>query len=208
MHDRTRPPAPDGFKFRIIWTAVDTLTGGRTCQFFFFLCQCQAQGQADDISGPHTGRTGLQTAPSHDLSAVRRNRISFQQRLRSKPVERRRNRAEPKPYTAIGCKKTVVNDIDYCTVISMSRRRCITATATFRKTKVAQSSGTENVQCSSGSKYHSFDTTAAPVSGRVDENKFRRCRDKTPLIIRGPGKQPLTVRHINQVLIEGTELLA
>ena len=119
MHDRTRPPAPDGFKFRIIWTAVDTLTGGRTCQ-------CQAQGQADDISGPHTGRTGLQTAPSHDLSAVRRNRISFQQRLRSKPVERRRNRAEPKPYTTIGCKKTVVNDIDYCTVISMSRRRCIT----------------------------------------------------------------------------------
>ena len=28
MHDRTRPPVPDGFKFRIIWTTVDTLTGG------------------------------------------------------------------------------------------------------------------------------------------------------------------------------------
>ena len=112
------------------------------------------------------------------------------------PFERRRNRSLTPPSDA---KKRSSST----TVISMTRRRCITATATFRKTKVAQSSGTE---CSSGSKYHSFDTTAAPVSGRVDENKSRRCRDKTPLIIRGPRKQPLTVRHVNQVLIEGTEL--
>ena len=105
-------------------------------------------------------------------TAARRNRISFQQRLRSggnKPSSR--NRAEPKPYQetrrrSLDAKKKKKSSST--TVISMTRLRCITAT--FRKTKmVAQSSGTENA---SGSKYHSFDTTVAPVSGRVDETNL------------------------------------
>lgn len=67
----------------------------------------------------------------------------------------------------VGCKKKKKKSSSTA-VISMTRLRCITAT--FRKTKmVAQSSGTENA---SGSKYHSFDTTVAPVSGRIDETNL------------------------------------